>query len=217
MHNLSADVLHNADWWKDKYASIKSKGSTLRTNFASGVGDASKVLPNLAAKLFGEKKWDDVKTDYKTKGSQVGTAIAKGIKTISMPSITYTIQVNKITKLTANDSKVAAKAVPKVAGTGGFMNTGDLFFANERGPEMVGRMGTRAVVANNLQITDGIKAAVVDGMMEVAMSGAFGANNGSAPYIINATLKTENDEVLARAVQRGQMRRDSRFNPVAAW
>ena len=78
---------------------------------------------------------------------------------------------------------------------------------------MVGKMGNRNAVASNDQITEGIREAVVDGMMQVAM--ATGSNNNDTPYVIHATLKTENDEVLARAVERGRAKRDARFNTVA--
>ena len=83
---------------------------------------------------------------------------------------------------------------------------------------MVGKMGNRNVVANNIQIAEGIKAAVVDGMMEVAMSGAFGrGDRNEQPIVVNATLRTENDEILARAVERGMAKRNDRFNPVAGY
>lgn len=100
--------------------------------------------------------------------------------------------------------------------TGGFPNAGELFMANEKGPEMVGKMGHRNVVANNKQITDGIKAAVVDGMMEVAMATNSG-NMDNAPYVINAVLKTEDNETLARAVEKGNLKRDVRFRPVSVY
>lgn len=44
--------------------------------------------------------------------------------------------------------------------TGGFPTRGQLFIANESGPEMVGRIGGKPAVANKDQITDGIATAV---------------------------------------------------------
>ena len=92
---------------------------------------------------------------------------------------------------------------------GGFPNTGDLFIANENGPEMLGKMGNRNVVANNKQITEGIRAAVVDGMMEV-YSMMNGSSHTQQPYQLNATLYMQNDEVLARSVERGMLRSNDR-------
>ena len=45
---------------------------------------------------------------------------------------------------------------------GGFPDSGQLFLANESGPEMVGRIGQKTAVANNEQITQGIAIAVRD-------------------------------------------------------
>lgn len=56
-------------------------------------------------------------------------------------------------------SSVDITPVQKFA-SGGFPNRGQLFIANESGPEMVGRIGGRSAVANKDQITDGIATAV---------------------------------------------------------
>lgn len=104
---------------------------------------------------------------------------------------------------------------------GGMPVNGEVYVANENGfgSEYIGRMGNKHVVANNQQITDGIKQAVIEGMMEVYMATqSNGADsNGTIPYIINAVLKTEDNEVLARAVEKGQASRSSRFNPSPAY
>lgn len=51
--------------------------------------------------------------------------------------------------------------------SGGFPDAGEIFMARENGiPELVGRFGGRAAVANNDQITEGIYRAVRDAMME---------------------------------------------------
>ena len=104
---------------------------------------------------------------------------------------------------------------------GGMPMNGEVYVANENGfgSEYIGRMGNKHVVANNQQITDGIKQAVIEGMMEVYMATqSNGADsNGTIPYIINAVLKTEDNEVLARAVEKGQASRSSRFNPSPAY
>ena len=49
--------------------------------------------------------------------------------------------------------------------TGGFPKSGQMFVANENGnPEMIGKWGGKAAVANNTQITQGISQAVQGGM-----------------------------------------------------
>lgn len=105
---------------------------------------------------------------------------------------------------------------PTLFANGGFPNLGDLFMANEKGPELVGKMGRRNAVANNMQITEGIREAVVDGMMEVAMT-TSGDGSNEVPYVINMRVVTDDDETLARRVERGRMKRDARYSPSPAY
>ena len=49
---------------------------------------------------------------------------------------------------------------------GGFPGIGEMFIARENGPELVGRMGNRNVVANNSQIVEGIKEGVKEAVVE---------------------------------------------------
>lgn len=59
--------------------------------------------------------------------------------------------------------------VPQLA-EGGVMQSAGLFMANENGtPELVGRMGHSAAVANNGQIQDGIAAAVLSALLDTGM------------------------------------------------
>lgn len=52
--------------------------------------------------------------------------------------------------------------------TGGFPKTGQMFVANEAGPELVGRIGNRSAVANDDQIITGISGGVAEGNVELA-------------------------------------------------
>lgn len=61
---------------------------------------------------------------------------------------------------------------PQRFASGGFPNEGQLFFANEAGPEMVGTVGGRTAVANNDQIVEGIRQGVFE-----AVSAAMGNGN----------------------------------------
>lgn len=63
----------------------------------------------------------------------------------------------------------AAITAPHFA-EGGVMQSAGLFVANENGvPEMVGRMGHNAAVANNGQIQDGIAQAVLSALLDTGM------------------------------------------------
>jgi len=71
--------------------------------------------------------------------------------------------------------------IPQYA-TGGFPDRGQLFIANEKGPEMIGRMGNRNVVANNDQITSGISNAVYQAIVNAK------GDNVSQPIYVNVQV-----------------------------
>ena len=62
---------------------------------------------------------------------------------------------------TIDKLKITTKA------TGGTVHAGDLFIANEAGPELVGRIGNKTSVANNDQIVSGIASGVADANSEL--------------------------------------------------
>lgn len=95
---------------------------------------------------------------------------------------------------------------------GGFPNTGQMFVANEAGPEMVGKMGHKNVVANNMQITNGIRDAVVDGMMEVMMNSSQSSNDKQV--IIENTIMVDS-ETAYRMVKKGELKADRRYHVLA--
>lgn len=73
--------------------------------------------------------------------------------------------------------------IPRVAAfaSGGFPESGQLFLANEAGPEMVGRIGRQTAVANNDQIVEGIAVGV-----GTANEGLISAVYAAAQQIIRA-------------------------------
>ena len=106
-------------------------------------------------------------------------------------------------KLGFNISPINTITIPKLA-SGGMVEAGQLFIANEAGAEMVGSMGGNTTVANNEQIISGIQQGV-----EIAVSQIL------APYlsqIAENTRETANkdfsvnigDRDIARANIRGQ-------------
>ena len=193
---------------------MQAKGTDAVNKFKTGMASVS--FSDALTKMFSSMNFNSLNKSLYSAGKTAGENLASGMKSVYMPRLSYYISSWDAHSLTNGGTSYTPTYSPNWYALGGFPNMGELFIAGEQGPEMLGKMGHRNVVANNQQITAGIKAAVVDGMMEVAMSGVFGGNNDSTPYVMNVTVKTENDEALARAVQRGQMRRNSRFNPTAA-
>lgn len=96
----------------------------------------------------------------------------------------------------------------------GGLVTAEHFIARENGmPELVGRIGTHTAVMNNDQIVASVSSGVYQAVVS-AMNNS-GRNNSTIPYQLNVTVKTQNDEVLARAVQRGNASRNYRANAFA--
>ena len=84
---------------------------------------------------------------------------------------------------------------------GGFPDEGQLFIANEAGPEMVGTMNNRTAVANNDQIVEGIREGVFEAV-SAAMSQSGGNNTPVNIYLDGkqiATSTTRYQRQLARA------------------
>lgn len=85
--------------------------------------------------------------------------------------------------------------------TGGFPDTGQLFIAREAGAELVGNIGGKTTVANNDQITEGIKRAVTEGMAEV-ISAMSVSSTSESQDTIEIPVYIGNEEI-ARATSKG--------------
>lgn len=98
-------------------------------------------------------------------------------------------------------------SIPRLA-TGGFVDEGQLFIANEAGAEMVGAMGRRTVIANNEQIVEGISAGVT-----VANDGVIAAIYALMNLIEDKDLSVSiGDDVIGRSYDRYSRNRGVRVN-----
>lgn len=104
---------------------------------------------------------------------------------------------------------------------GGLFRQATIAGIGEKGAEAVLPLTDRRAMG---MIADSILSNASVGMDEEVLTNAVARgvamammNNGGnqAPIIVYAELRTENDEVLARAVTRGQQKLDYRMNPVA--
>lgn len=86
---------------------------------------------------------------------------------------------------------------------GGFPDYGDLFIANERGPELVGTIGNRTAVANSSTIETAIYNAVRSAMSD--------SNTGGQPADIHVTVDIDGDTV-GETVARYNAVRNRRLN-----
>lgn len=71
---------------------------------------------------------------------------------------------------------------------GGYPSTGEIFYARESGPELVGRIGNRAAVANNDQITEGISRATYEAFSQALQENRTGDRQPINVYVGNKKL-----------------------------
>ncbi len=94
---------------------------------------------------------------------------------------------------------------------GGFPGMGEMFIARENGPELVGKMGNHAAVANNGQIVEGIESGVFKAVMDAFnASGYLGKSNNETPVYIEFTMKC-GEETLYRSLKKGEEKYNGRF------
>ena len=67
--------------------------------------------------------------------------------------------------------------------SGGFPETGQMFIANEKGPELVGNIGSSTAVVNNQQIVDSVSIGVANAVAGVLGSQKSTSQNASYIYI----------------------------------
>ena len=80
-------------------------------------------------------------------------------------------------------------AIPKLAG-GGVRMPGQLFVANERGPELLGRYGNRTTVVNNDQVVSSVSSGVEKAVQR---------QNAEMTLLLRQILET-NQQILAKDI-----------------
>ena len=106
--------------------------------------------------------------------------------------------------------------IPKIGvkwyASGGYPQLGEMFVARENGPELVGRMGRKNAVANNDQIVEGIKAGVMDGIIEAMMMFNKESDSDQAPTV-EVTIVADSEQA-AKFVRKGEKKLDRRYQTV---
>ncbi len=97
--------------------------------------------------------------------------------------------------------KIKQGKQPKLYATGGFPNVGQMFIARENGiPELVGSMGGKNAVANNMQIEAGIEAAAYNGFIRaIREAGGLvsqGRNGDLHVYIQDENGRTRIEKII---------------------
>ena len=171
--------------------------------FFGSIGDKWKeVKDGMTEKVDGLKqKFDDCRDairDFKTKVTSYFTtlwssisvpiqSIINGVQTIFSWAKTAVEQLNELFKAKSlpdntpwgegtnySDQFDYYAQTGNFFATGGFPNVGEIFYARENGPELIGSFGGNAnAVANNFQIIEGIRSGVYDAVSSAMANGSF--------------------------------------------
>lgn len=88
--------------------------------------------------------------------------------------------------------------------TGGFPSPGELFIGNEDGIELMGKMGNKNVIANNMQIIEGIKQGLFSGMVNYAKAkGKAAGNVTNINQEMHFHKENESPSTVKRAAKKG--------------
>ena len=152
-----------------------------------------------------EKAWNGVVQVFDTIVSGLGNIFKRPLNVIIDGINSFLRGLNKI-KIPDWVPGVGGKGfnipeIPRLA-TGGVLNAGQLFIANEAGPELVGNYGRKTAVLNNAQIVDAVSVGVYK-----AVSSALGSQGGES---LNLTVKIGENTITDLIVE--DIRRKNRIS-----
>ena len=115
---------------------------------------------------------------------------------------------NQLIYGTYKKPKYSGPSCPAYA-SGGFPETGQMFYANEKGPELVGNIGSSTAVVNNNQIVESVSLGVANAVSSVLSTG----NNKNSQ---TATYLYINGSEFAKAVYNDMQTESQRRNTNAS-
>lgn len=171
------------------YTILTQGGASIAVSIAKALGDIWKEYGNWVNGLFSDYISEKSPTDNAVSGVSMQSGNADS--TIPLP-----IETKK-----KNWADISSLGILGYA-DGGFPDYGDLFIANEQGPELVGTIGNRTAVANSSSIETAIYNAV-----RSAMSDSTGGQSAD----IHVTVDIDGDTV-GETVARYNAVRNRRLN-----
>lgn len=155
--------------WTNIKSSITSTMSGIKTNISSTFTSVTSTVSNA---------WTTIKNKLTPIGTKLGEAVGGAFKKALNSALT-TIEniinkpisainsllttINKVPGI--NISKLNTFKLPRLE-DGGTLNRGQMFIANEAGPELVGNVGRKTTVMNNDDIVDSVSQGVADANTE---------------------------------------------------
>jgi hypothetical protein len=123
---------------------------------------------------------------------------------------TYNTYNNTGNSLSSRLGNMARQRLGRFA-SGGFPDTGELYFARENGQELVGRIGNQNAVMNNEQIVSAVSSGVADAVASVMATFTKSGNDNGGDFVVQL-----GDEEIYRASMRGYRQLNNRENPLFA-
>lgn len=169
------------DWLSTAWNSIKTTASSVWSSVSTTVSNTWTTIKTNASK-FMSNLLDTFKTKFEKLKQTVTDAISRiksafdfdwHLPSLKLPhiSVSYTSAPSVLSRF------FGVYSIPHLSvnwyANGGFPDAGQLFIANESGPEMVGSIGGKAAVANNDQIVEAIAQGVFRAVTE-ALNGNSG-------------------------------------------
>lgn len=194
--------VHGADWaWRG----TKDVFSGLAKFFKDTFTNAWESVKNIFS--TGGKIFDGIKEGIVSSFTNIVNKIISGINRVianpfnALNDVIYSIKNFSIAGMKPFSGLwyISVPYIPLLQyASGGFPNVGEMFIARENGPELVGTMGGKNVVANNQQIEEGIAKASYTGMKQALKE--TNANQGGDVYVQN-TVKI-GDETISKTIKK---------------
>ena len=194
--------VHGADWaWRGTKDVFSGLGQFFKDTFTN----AWKSVKNIFS--TGGKIFDGIKEGIVSSFTNIVNKIISGINRVianpfnALNDVIYSIKNFSIAGMKPFSGLwyISVPSIPLLQyASGGFPNVGEMFIARENGPELVGTMGGRNVVANNQQIEEGIAKASYSGMKQALME--TNANQSGDVYVQN-TVKI-GDETISKSIKK---------------
>ena len=169
------------DWLITAWNSIKTAASSVWSSVSTTVSNAWTTIKTNASK-FMSNLLDTFKTKFEKLKQTITDAISRIKSAFNFDWHLPSLELPHIS-VTYSDAPWALArffgiySIPHLSvdwyANGGFPDAGQLFIANEAGPEMVGSIGGKTAVANNDQIVEAIAQGVFRAVTE-AMNGNSG-------------------------------------------
>lgn len=171
---------------------IKSLGDSIKKSMDGTLKTLSENTGNTISGI--EEKFDQAKDSASSAASNILRAFSN--LHIPLPHLSVSFSSLKIGNTSIPIPSFSVNWYAK----GGFPANGEMFIANEKGPEMVGKMGNRSTVANNRQITDGIAAAVGPAVYN-AVTAALSTSGGQGSGDLYVTLDLGGGQFIRKIVK----------------